>query len=273
MVNEIEIDEILIDDDVEIGNIELDVIKLAPEQPGEGGTSDYRKLANKPQINGIELVGNKTTKDLGIEAGKEVHIGEEEPTNEEVIWIDPTEEADKIPTKTSELENDSGFITEIPDIPTKTSELENDSGFITEIPDIPTKTSELENDSGFITEIPDIPTKVSELENDSEFITMPRISKNTATTTGINLTNNTVHRFTNTMTNLTLALPSTIDELFQCEVIFKSGTTATSLTYDENIKWSGDDLKDDVFVPFSEKTYNILFWYDGFNINAVVRGV
>lgn len=38
-----------------------------------------------------------------------------------------------VPTKTSELENDSGFITssDIPTIPTKTSQLTNDSGFIT----------------------------------------------------------------------------------------------------------------------------------------------
>ena len=39
----------------------------------------------------------------------------------------------------------------VPDVPTKTSELENDSGFITasDIPTIPTKTSQLTNDSGF----------------------------------------------------------------------------------------------------------------------------
>ena len=39
----------------------------------------------------------------------------------------------------------------VPDVPTKTSQLENDSGFITsnDIPTIPTKTSELTNDSGF----------------------------------------------------------------------------------------------------------------------------
>ena len=39
----------------------------------------------------------------------------------------------KIPTKTSDLENDSGFITsnDIPTIPTKTSELENDSQYVT----------------------------------------------------------------------------------------------------------------------------------------------
>lgn len=39
----------------------------------------------------------------------------------------------------------------VPTVPTKTSELENDSGFITssDIPTIPTKTSQLENDSNF----------------------------------------------------------------------------------------------------------------------------
>lgn len=59
---------------------------------------------------------------------------------------------DDIPTKVSQLQNDSGYITS-GDIPTKTSDLQNDSGFITEddIPPIPTKTSELQNDSGFLT--------------------------------------------------------------------------------------------------------------------------
>ena len=39
---------------------------------------------------------------------------------------------------------------DLTDIPTKTSELTNDSGYVTSA-DIPTKTSELTNDSGFIT--------------------------------------------------------------------------------------------------------------------------
>lgn len=49
------------------------------------------------------------------------------------------------------------------DIPQKTSELENDSGFITadDIPAVPTKTSDLQNDSGFITseDIPPVPVQ------------------------------------------------------------------------------------------------------------------
>lgn len=47
------------------------------------GVSDYEELTNKPSINGVDLTGNKTTSDLGI----------------------------NIPTKTSDLTNDSGFAT------------------------------------------------------------------------------------------------------------------------------------------------------------------
>lgn len=47
-------------------------------------------------------------------------------------------------------------ITDLPAIPAKTSQLTNDSGFITssDIPAIPTKVSQLQNDSGFITDVP-----------------------------------------------------------------------------------------------------------------------
>ena len=48
------------------------------------GTSDYSDLSNKPSVNGVTLSGNKTTSDLGI----------------------------VIPTKTSDLTNDSGFLTQ-----------------------------------------------------------------------------------------------------------------------------------------------------------------
>lgn len=54
-----------------------------------------------------------------------------------------------MPTKVSELENDSNFAT-TSDVPTKTSELTNDSNFAVTA-DIPTKTSELQNDSGYVT--------------------------------------------------------------------------------------------------------------------------
>ena len=34
---------------------------------GSGGTSDYKDLKNKPKINDVELIGNKTLSDLGID--------------------------------------------------------------------------------------------------------------------------------------------------------------------------------------------------------------
>ena len=65
---------------------------------------------------------------------------------------------------------DYGDLVNTPSIPSKTSDLTNDSGFITsaDIPPIPSKTSDLTNDSGFITSA-SLPTKVSDLTNDEGF--------------------------------------------------------------------------------------------------------
>ena len=80
-----------------------------------------------------------------------------------------------IPTKTSDLTNDSGFITNA-NIPSKTSDLTNDSGFITSS-DIPSNVSAFTNDAGYITNA-NIPTKTSDLTNDSGFITSSAIPTN-----------------------------------------------------------------------------------------------
>lgn len=58
--------------DVANGNgVSLDGLKTRIDEMETGGTSgttDYTELKNKPQINGVELLGNKTTSDLGITA-------------------------------------------------------------------------------------------------------------------------------------------------------------------------------------------------------------
>lgn len=58
--------------------------------------------------------------------------------------------------------SDPSFIQNKPTIPSKTSQLQNDAGFITSsgIPSVPTKTSDLQNDNGFITK-DDIPAQVN----------------------------------------------------------------------------------------------------------------
>lgn len=40
---------------------------LAAQNSGNTGTTDYSKLTNKPQINNIELSGNKTSQELGLQ--------------------------------------------------------------------------------------------------------------------------------------------------------------------------------------------------------------
>ena len=52
---------------------------------GGSGTTNYNSLSNKPKINGVELSGDKTNKDLGI----------------------------NIPTKLSELDNDEGYVKDV----------------------------------------------------------------------------------------------------------------------------------------------------------------
>lgn len=87
-------------------NVEIDL------EAGGGGSTDWNDIQNKPDFATVATSGNYT--DLNSK---------------------PT-----IPTKTSELTNDSGFTTfsgsyndlsDKPTIPTKTSELTNDSGFTT----------------------------------------------------------------------------------------------------------------------------------------------
>lgn len=73
-----------------------------------------------------------------------------------------------LPSKVSELTNDSGFITTVA-VPKNVSELTNDSGFITNAA-LPTKVSQLENDTKFIT-ASGVPTNVSAFTNDAAYIT------------------------------------------------------------------------------------------------------
>lgn len=97
-----------------------------------------------------------------------------------------------VPTKTSELTNDSGFITSAPvtsvngqtgavtvNVPTKTSDLTNDSGYITSAPvqSVNGQTGAVTLDATDVgalpdtTPIPTVPTNVSAFTNDAGYIT------------------------------------------------------------------------------------------------------
>ena len=67
---------------------EEDLSQTVRDKLNSGGTSDYADLNNKPGINSVTLSGNKTAAQLGLAA------------------------AGDVPTKTSQLQNDAGFLTQ-----------------------------------------------------------------------------------------------------------------------------------------------------------------
>lgn len=90
--------------------------------------------------------------------------------------------ADKteLPTKTSDITNDSGFITSA-DVPTKVSELTNDSGYITSAALSPYSTTQQMNNAistavANKADRSEIPTKVSDLTNDSGFVDSTQVN-------------------------------------------------------------------------------------------------
>ena len=142
----------------------------------------------------------------GIAAGAEVNV--------QSNWTQTNSSADdfiknkpSIPTNTSDLTNDSGFITTSA-IPTKVSAFTNDAGYLNEIPDDSVGLNQLDNtivnalnninnkantadlasvafsgNYNDLTNKPTIPTKTSNLTNDSNFVS--NTSYATASTGGV----------------------------------------------------------------------------------------
>ena len=128
------------------------------------GTNDYDDLINKPTINSVELKGNKTTEDLGIIIPDKVSdltndlnfveasdLATVATTGSYYDLIDtPSIPAAQVQSDWDQADNTQpDYIKNKPTIPTKTSELTNDSGYAL-ITQVPTKTSDLINDSDFV---------------------------------------------------------------------------------------------------------------------------
>lgn len=205
---------------------------------GSTGTTNYNSLTNKPSINGTTLSGNKTSTELGVYGtgneppypvtsvngqtgavtintdGKVTSVNGQ--TGDVVLnagSVGALSDTTKIPSATSDLTNDSGYITAadapVQSVDGQTGEVVTNavkttaqtltdaqktqartnigagtssfSGAYDDLigqPPIPSKTSELDNDSGFITnaalapyaKTADVPTKTSQLNNDSGFV-------------------------------------------------------------------------------------------------------
>ena len=99
----------------------------------------------------------------------------------------------------------------------------------------------------------------------------------TTSASPITLTNNKSFRL-GTISTLTINNANYYDLDFMCEISFVAGDTI-SVDYSAlTVTFSGDDVKNNVFTPQANKTYNILF-YNNSNIEdtvylqAIVRGV
>lgn len=77
-----------------------------------------------------------------------------------------------------------------------------------------------------------------------------------------------------TMTALTVTCP-TGNYPFNCEIVFTSGATATTIQWNSTIKWisGSEDIYQNVLVPVANKTYTIEIWYDGTNFCGTAHGV
>lgn len=118
-----------------------------------GFLTSHQDVSGKVNVSDIKdnLTSTDTNKPLSAKQGKELKT-----------LVDGKASSSHTHTKSE--------ITDFPSIPSKTSDLTNDSGFLTShqdisgkanIADIPTKTSDLTNDSGFLTQHQDITGKAN----------------------------------------------------------------------------------------------------------------
>ena len=134
-------------------------------------------------INGESIIGSG---DIAVTAGGSIAVDAElsadstNPVQNKIITGRINELAAAIPTKTSQLNNDSGYLTEHQSLDDYYTKSQVDSSINAVKDAIPVNVSQLNNDSGYLTEhqsldgyakISAIPTKTSQLTNDSGYLT------------------------------------------------------------------------------------------------------
>lgn len=85
-----------------------------------------------------------------------------------------------------------------------------------------------------------------------------KVSTNTGAGGNVNLRDKSDYRFEE-LSTLNLSLPTTVPDIFECNVTFESGETATILSYPaDTIEFIGDECDaDGDFVPAAKTTYEI----------------
>ena len=91
------------------------------------------------------------------------------------------------------------------------------------------------------------------------------------TETSVELATNTIYN-AEEMVALYITFPQ-VDEQYVSQLNFTSGATATAFTAPDTIKWIGNDVSDNAFVPLTNKRYAIMFYFDGVNVRGAIQGV
>lgn len=106
----------------------------------------------------------------------------------------------------------------------------------------------------------------------SEYAKKPQVYTPTVST--VDLQDNSIFNFTDdALATLSISVPETINVDFACQVNFSSGATETAFDAPDTIKWEGDDIVSDAFVPTASKRYVLFFYSDGKNLRAISQGV
>ena len=127
---------------------------------GGGESGNYNNLENKPSINSVTLIGNKTPADFGLYG-----------TNNA-----PPYPVKSVNAKTGEVVLTASDVNALPDttvIPTKTSDLTNDSGFLTSAPvsSVNGKTGAVVLNASDVNALPNTTTYVSTVDGSSGAVT------------------------------------------------------------------------------------------------------
>lgn len=127
---------------------------------GGGESGNYNNLENKPSINSVTLIGNKIPADLGLYG-----------TNNA-----PPYPVRSVNTKTGDVVLTASDVNALPDttvIPTKTSDLTNDSGFLTSAPvsSVNGKTGAVVLNASDVNALPNTTTYVSTVDGSSGAVT------------------------------------------------------------------------------------------------------
>lgn len=234
-------------------------------------TTDYLQLENLPSINGIELNGNISL--TALKAQQALNGGR----LKDIIVVRSLEEYDNLFGNEEYVANLTESLQDGEYILFCLLGAELDDGRIeTMISTIVKENDELVFYDGFSTDAirEEIREAVRPIEKELEAI-KPKIDNKLDRV--FELKHNCEYRrpepelFTSTW--LQLNLPSAIPDDYISSLVFNSGNEPTTLSYPQTILFTGDDCIDNVFVPKANTTYNVMFWYDGINVNAVSRGV